>query len=36
MMAAAYSMFSGKLIGLRVFSPRRICRWKGGVRRWDR
>jgi hypothetical protein len=29
-------MFSGKLIELRVFSPRRIYRQKGGVRRWAR
>jgi hypothetical protein len=37
MMAVAYSMFSGKLIRvLRVFSPRRIYRRKGGVRRWAR
>jgi hypothetical protein len=29
-------MFSGKLIGTLVFSPRRIYRRKGGVRRWAR
>jgi hypothetical protein len=29
-------MFSGKLIGVRVFLSRRIYRQKGDVRRWAR